>query len=460
LQRTDRQTGNYIVKALHLGLFLACGVWVASLNMACSQPFTFTTMAGLPGSTGASDGTNSDAQFNYPSMDAVDSAGNLFVADTLNHTIRRVTRVGDDWVVSTVAGSAGNPGSADGTNSDARFDRPNGLAIDKAGNAYVVDHYNHTIRKMQPVGADWVVTTVAGTPGVRGHQDGTNGDAQFYSPTGIAVDSATNLYVTDTLNFTIRQITPVGTNWVVKTIAGTALNYGLADGTGGAAAFDFPYGIAVDSATNLFVADWGNNVIRKIMPSGGSWVVSTPVGSLAGTSGSADGTNNKSRFYNPNGIAVDHNGNLYVADQYNYTIRKVSLTVSGWVVSTIGGLALQAGGTNGTGGDSRFDKPWGIAVDGTGNLFIVDYANQTLREGVAASASPVWLKILPGSSGQVVVSWPVAAAAFRLEGCASLAPGATWIPMTNGVAIVGNNFVATNVPSGTAAFYRLRLAPF
>jgi sugar lactone lactonase YvrE len=213
------------------------------------------------------DGTNSAALFNYPVAVAVDSAGSLYVADCTNHTIRKVMPVGTNWVVTTLAGKAGVIGSADGTNSAARFSGPFGLAVDSATNLYVADWYNNTIRKATPDGPNWVVTTLAGLAGVAGSADGTNSAARFGSGLGsLGVDSATNLYVADYANHTIRKVTPDGPNWAVTTVAGLAGVAGSADGTGSTARFYVPNDVAVDSEGNLYVADIGNNAIRKGMP--------------------------------------------------------------------------------------------------------------------------------------------------------------------------------------------------
>src|SRR5674476_1341780 len=170
----------------------------------------------------------------------------------------------------------------------------------------------------------YTFTTIAGTAGNTGGNDGTNGGAQFFSPKGIAVDTNGNLYVVDNNENTIRKVALVGTNWVVTTIAGTAGSAGSADGTNGAAQFNGPVGITVDSLGQLYVADYGYNTIRKVTPVGANWVVSTIAGT-AGSGGPADGTNGSAQFNNPSGITVDTNGNLYVADFYNSTIRKVCL---------------------------------------------------------------------------------------------------------------------------------------
>src|ERR1019366_703568 len=169
------------------------------------------TLAGLAGSSGSADGTGSTARFYVPIGVAVDGAGNLFVADSSNHTIRKVTPTG---VVTTLAGSAGNPGSADGTGSAAQFSMPEGVAVDGVGNVFVADSGNHTIRKVTPAG---VVTTLAGSAVNSGSTDGTGSDARFYICWGVAVDGAGNVFVADSGNNAIRKVTPEG---VVTTLAG------------------------------------------------------------------------------------------------------------------------------------------------------------------------------------------------------------------------------------------------
>ena len=281
---------------------------------------TVTTLAGRPGSLGSADGTGSAARFSLPSCVAVDNAGNVFVADTWNCTIRKVTPAGE---VTTHAGLAGTPGSADGIGSAARFNFPFGLAVDNSGNVYVADSDNHTIRKLTPVGTNWVVTTIAGRAGTFGSANGTGSAARFNEPGGIVLDSAGNIYVGD-FNHTIRKMTPAGTNWVVSTIAGRAGVRGAADGTNTNARFSEPGGMAFDSTGNLYVADYANHTIRKMTPDGTNWVVTTIAG-LAGSSGSVNGTNSNARFNIASSVAVDSAGNLYVADVVNNLIRKITL---------------------------------------------------------------------------------------------------------------------------------------
>ena len=252
----------------------------------------------------------------------MDTNGNLYVADTYNHTIRKIKSVGTNWVVTTIAGAAQNGyGSTDGTNGAAQFYYPYGITVDTNGNLYVADTDNNAIRKITPVGTNWVTVTIAGTAGsAGGGNDGTNGGAQFDKPSGIAVDGADNLFVTDYNGDIIRKVTPVGTNWVTTTIAGTYQDSDSADGTNSAALFNNPFGIAVDGADNLYVADASNDTIRKITPVGANWVTAT-IGGMAGDGNSADGMSTNALFNFPCGIAVNSVGSVFVADTGNYTIR-------------------------------------------------------------------------------------------------------------------------------------------
>jgi streptogramin lyase len=169
-------------------------------------------------------------------------------------------------VVTTIAGWAGHAGIADGTNASAQFAYPSGVVPDAAGNLYVSDQDNNTIRKIAPVRTNWVVTTIAGRAGYSGRADGTNRDARFNWPGGLAVDSGGNIYVADFFNSTVRKIVPVRTNWVVSTIGGLGTSPGRSDGTNSAARFSGPNGVAVDGWGNVFVADLENNTIRRGAP--------------------------------------------------------------------------------------------------------------------------------------------------------------------------------------------------
>jgi sugar lactone lactonase YvrE len=300
-----------------------------AVNVSCtalpgSPPPALSILAGLL-DTGSADGTGTAASFSGPSAVAVDASGNVYVADTNNCTIRKVAAGG---VVTTLAGAAGLCGNIDGTGAGARFYGPNGVATDTAGNVYVADTFNNTVRVITPAG---VVTTLAGSAGAAGSTDGTGAAARFWAPVGIAVNSAGTVYVTDFNNSTVRAITPGG---VVTTLAGTAGTPGSTDGTGAAARFWGPQGIGLDTAGNLYVADSWNNTIRKVTPGG---VVSTVAG-LAGVAGAANGSTSAATFWAPLDVAVDSAGDLYVTDNGNDLVRKI--TAAG-VVSTVVGTAGQ-----------------------------------------------------------------------------------------------------------------------
>jgi sugar lactone lactonase YvrE len=428
---------------------VVCALCSAHSLRGQSGLYEFTTIAGLAGKTGPTDGTNDSARFNAPGDLTVDASGNLFISDILNHAIRRVSAQGTNWVVTTIAGSLGNHGYADGTNTDAQFDHPNGITMDHDGNLFVADHYNHTIRKISPEGTNWIVTTIAGLPLTHGSDDGTNSDARFWSPTGIAVGDNRNVFVVDTANFTVRKLSEEGTNWVVTTIAGFALAYGFVDATNSDAQFDYPYGIAAGGTNQLFVSDWGNHAIREISAIGKEWVVTTMAGS--GDIGSSDGAGSFATFNFPNGICTDSAGNVYVSDQSNDTIRKLVPTNGTWISSTIAGKALQAGTSDGLGSDVRFKHPWGVAVNSAGDLFVTDYGNQTIRKGVFRPALRMAM-----AARQLVLSWPTAATLFTLETSTSPDPRAAWLPVTNAPVTNGLNFLLPIQPTSAPAFYRLQ----
>src|ERR1043166_3113371 len=342
-----------------------------------------TTLAGTAGSSGTNDGTGGSAQFNQPTGLAVDGAGNVYVGDTGNQTIRKVTAGG---VVTTPAGSAGNYGTNDATGSSARFWDPQGVALDSATNLYVADSFNHTIRKVTPAG---VVSTLAGTAGSLGSADGTGAAARFWLPQGVAVDGSGNVYVADSANGTIRMM-PASA--VVATVAGSA-STGSANGTGSSARFYWPSGAAIDSGGNSFVADTGNGTIRTITAAGGA----SALAGLAGNFGSTDGSSTNARFYGPQGVEVDGSGNAYVADTGNHTIRKIT---SGGVVSTLVGLAGSSGLTDGTGSNARFNGPQGVTVDSSGNVYVADTWNHTIRK-VTSGGVVSTLAGLPGTYGDI-----------------------------------------------------------
>ena len=310
--------------------------------------YTVTTLAG-DGTPGFINGVGTSAEFNSPFGVVADASGNVYVADEANNRIRKITSAG---VVSTLAGD-GTPGFKDGAVANARFNYPEGVAVNASGNVFTADFNNNRIRKITTA----TVSTVAGN-NTAAFKNGTGTAAQFNSPYGVAVEASGNIYVADAGNNRIRKITPAG---VVSTLAG--------DGT--TAQFDTPTGVAVDDSGNVYVADLANNRIRKITSAG---VVST----LAGDGNSAfnDGPAASAQFNYPVGIAVDASGNIYVADQGNNRIRKI--TPAG-EVSTIAGDGNPAF-NDGPANTAQFNSPTGVATDASGNIYVADYGNNRIRK--------------------------------------------------------------------------------
>jgi sugar lactone lactonase YvrE len=304
------------------------------------------------------------AQFPGPSCIVVDSAGNLYVGDSSSNTIQKITTAN---IVSTLAGTAGTAGSTDGTGASALFRQPGGITIDSSGNLYVADTANFEIRKITSTG---VVTTFAGSSSNSSYKDGTGAAAFFNTPIGISIDSTGNLYVADSANDVIRKISPTG---VVSTFVGTANATGTLDGTGLAAMFNAPAGVTVDSTGTTYVADTTNDTLRKVTTGG----VVTTFDGLAQVMGSSDGLGNSALFNLPTGLAVDTSGNVYMTDTANSTIRKIT---PGGVVTTLAGLAGMAGLQDGTGSNAFFNMPKGLTVDSSGNVWVADTGNAAIRK--------------------------------------------------------------------------------
>jgi sugar lactone lactonase YvrE len=339
----------------------------AATNMppAIDPASIMVVLAGQPGVPSYADGPGAQARFFLPNAAAVDGEGNLYVADTANHVIRLIKPNG---MVSTLAGLAGTADSNNGVGANARFSAPFGVAVDATGNVYVADSGNNTIRKITPAGA---VSTLAGLAGHPGSDDGPGSAARFRNPRGVAVDAAGNVYVADMSNYCIRKITPDGG---VTTLAGKTGEPGNADGVGSNAQFCNPYAVVADAVGNVYVADGANNTIRKVTPKG---TVITVAG-LPGYAGNIDGNADAARFSNPEGLALDAAGNVYVADSGNNAIRK--LTPDGEVITlaplatstnTIAELANR---------EIPLKSPDGVAVDKAGNIYIVDTDNQCIRK--------------------------------------------------------------------------------
>jgi sugar lactone lactonase YvrE len=425
------------MKTVSLNLAAACGILIAGSVAVRSQPLTIRTLAGNT-AAGSTNGFGSNARFNHPSGTAADAAGNVYVTDTENGTIRKIT---PDGFAGSLAGLAGHFGSGSGTGTNARFYGPQGIASDASGNLIVADTANATIRKITPGGT---VSTLAGLPGTFNSYDGAGANANFYQPEGVALDNGGNVYIADAWNHTIRRITPAG---VVTTLAGLAGTPGGMDGTNSKARFNRPGGVAVDAATNIFVTDSLNHTIRKITPAGS---VSTIAG-LTGVWGSTDGTNSAARFFQPHGIIALGTNTLLVVDSGNQIVRKIVANGTNWVISTVAGLTEVNGSTNGSGSAAQFNFPAGIALDNAGYLYVVDSGNHLIR--TTRVVSPTLQSV--ATQNQLALSWPVSSEGFALEFSPGVEPGSLWLPVTNGVFINGDNFALTNSTQAAAAFYRL-----
>ncbi|MEI7773180.1 MAG: immunoglobulin domain-containing protein, partial [Verrucomicrobiota bacterium] len=367
---------RFRLPSLWIRAWVTCFVCLlfASASTASAQ-YEWSTALGASGQAGATDGSAATARFFGAQGVVMDSSGNTYVADTGNHTIRKISSLG---VVSVFAGSAGFSGSADGTGSSARFCNPTALAIDGSGNVVVADTGNCTIRKVNAGG----VVTLAGSAQQGGSADGTGSNARFVGPSALAVDASGNVYVADTLNNTIRKINSLG---VVTTIAGSSSEWGPIDGVGTAARFYRPAGLALYGGT-LYVADSTNQTIRKVVLSTGQ--VTTIAGG-SGQAGVVDGTAGAARFFFPTSLAVDTSGNLFVSEAGSGAVRKVVLSTT--AVSTVY-QRVYAGPLT------------GIALDTSNNIYAADPQNSVILKGTFAvsiapsiTSSPVSLTVNSGS---------------------------------------------------------------
>ncbi len=323
-------------------------------------------------------------------------------------------------IVSTFAGST-TAGNVNGTGSAASFRQPSAIARDASGNLYVADFGNHVIRKITPGG---VVTTLAGT-GSPGHVDGMANSAKFLTPVGIAVAASGNIYVAEYNGNDIRKITPGG---IVTTLAGSA-TAGSTDGTGAGASFNTPVGLALDANENVYVADYSNNMIRKITPAG---VVTTLAGST--TAGSDNGAAALATFNGPLGIAITPSGTLYVAEWFNCDVRQIS---AAGVVSTLAGSGA-CGSDDGVGAAATFSLPVGLTIGTNGVLYVADDGNNMVRMVTPAGV----VATLAGSGWTGADDGDGSTATFNQPTGITVDPGGNLY-----VADSGNNLIRKVVPN-------------
>jgi len=433
-----------------VGLFAA--VLIATGLRAQSNyatPYTFTTLAGSPGEVGYVDGTGLSARLSSPKGVAVDGAGNLYIIDAGSQTIREVSPAG---VVTHFSGLPLDlqPPRPPQFGTTGPIDGDANTAEFGVLQGITIDPSGNLyvtdsefVRMISPAGA---VTTLAGGNANAGPSfDGVGTGASFDNPTGIAADGNGNLFVTDSGSDVIREIT-IATGRV-STYAGFVNQFGATNGTGTAARFATPEAVAVDSSGNVYVADSGGFLVRKIAPG----AVVTTLAGTSGSVGSADGTGAAAQFYAQNGIAVDAGGNVYVTEANN-TIRKIT---SAGVVTTLAGTSNVGGASNGTGAAAQFNDPFGIAVDAAGDMFVTDLNNDTIRERYAAANASPAIATQPASQSVSLGS----TATFSVLATGVPVPNYQWL--FDGSYITGAtnpSLTVTNVQAANLGAYAVILA--
>ena len=393
-----------------------------------------TTLAGQPQVSGAANGTGTNVLFNDPAAMVADTNGNIFVADSRNDAIRKIATNG---VVTTFAGQLGIAGAANATGTNAQFNAPSGLAWDASGNLLVSDTGNNTIRKITPAGA---VSLFAGVAGSGGFADGAAGSALFTSPLGIAVAAKGAIFVADSGNHCVREIS----GGSVTTFAGSPQIWGSVDATGTNAQFDGPVGLAFDTSGNLFASDANNDTLRKITTNG---VVTTYAGQ-AGADGSADGSLGPARFRSPAELAFDPKGNLFVADSFNQTIREI--TPDG-MVGTVCGAPGVSGTNDGVNGVGKFFNPYGLVVAADGSLLVADTYNETVR--VVLVPFKLSAPVAAAGAGNILTWDAVIGKTYQVQFKDDLT--ATWTNLDPPVQATGLTLTVTDQSATASRYYRV-----
>ncbi len=328
---------------------------------------TITTAAGSGREYSGDGGPATGAQLYGPEGAAVDAAGDIYIADTVDNVVRRVAT---DGTITTAAGGVNWGYSGDGgPATSAGIDLPAGVATDAAGNLYIADELDNVIRKV----ANGTITTVAGTGDYDFSGDGGPAtSAELNMPQGVAVDAAGNLYIADTYNYRVRKVAVDGT---ITTVAGNGTAGFSGDGgpaTG--AQLNAPAGVAVDLAGNLFIADCGNNRVREVAPNG---TITTVAGNGTGGYAGDGGPAISAQLNSPSGVAADGAGSLYVADTCNHRIRKVA--IDGTITTVAGTGTAGYSGDGGSATVAQLNYPYGVAVDAAGRIYIADTDNNVIR---------------------------------------------------------------------------------
>lgn len=383
--------------------------------------------------------------YNGAAAGKIGTNAGVFLADTV---FSRILFIDTNNNATTIGGTLGGFGYADGTNMTSRFATPQGLAIDSSTNIYVADTGNHLIRVIQPVGTNWVTSTVAGhyqTNGsglaIGGYGDGIGTNALFSHPFCVAVDSMTNIYVGDSDSNVVRKITKVGTNWMVSTLAGKPGVAGYLNAVGTNVMFNGLYGVAADAVGDVFVADRNNNVVREIAPDGTTATIAGLRGSVGSAPGT-DGVSSAARFSSPDAIALACDGSLFVADSGFGSIRKMVQQGSNWMVFTVG--------------YGQFIQPRAIATDCSGVLYISDI-------GLYSKGSNSVLRAVPGVNPPAITAPPstqtqVSGGRATLSVTVSNTSPVSYQWLSNGIAIAGQtntSLTLSNLTRGNQGVYQV-----
>lgn len=357
-----------------LALALVCLPWALLRSFARGDCIATYAGTGERGDSGDG-GPATVAQLNGPYGVALDRNGNLYIADYWNHRIRKVNLRG---LISTVAGNGSDGFAGDGgPATTAQLLYPRDVTLDRRGNLYVADSNNHRIRKVDRNG---MITTVAGNGADGFAGDGGPATAAWLSePCGVAVDDDGLLYIADTWNHRIRRVEHDGT---IVTVAGRGARKDddntLELGDGGpalAAQLGSPRGVAVDRAGNMYIADTWHHRIRMVDRRG---IINTIAGTGEGGHSGDGEPASAAQLYYPSSVTLDDDGNLYIADTWNYRIRRIDCS---GIITTVAGAGLEGdGGDGGPALLASLNNPSGIAVDRSGNLFIADYLNNRVRK--------------------------------------------------------------------------------
>ena len=385
------RTSEHMTRRRRTGAALLVVTTVLSM-MALTPPasaapvpprYPLSILAGTGTSGTPTAGTATSSRLNEPMGVAVDSSGNVYIADRANHRVEKVTSGG---TLSVFAGTSSGGAPTAGAATSSRLNNPSGVAVDSSGNVYIADTYNHRVEKVTPEG---VLSIIAGTGTSGAPTAGTATSSRLNQPMGVAVDSSGNVYIADSANHRIEKVTPEG---VLSIIAGSGSSGAPTAGTATSSALNTPTGVAVDSSGNVYIADSGNNQVEKVT-SGGTLSVFAGTGSAgAPTAGAAT----SSALWNPSGVAVDSSGNVYIADRDSPRVEKVT---SGGTLSVFAGTGVPGTPTAGAATSSKLDTPAGVAVDSSGNVYIANrYAHIVAKVSVGSTIS------IPGAPTSPVAS--------------------------------------------------------